>query len=460
MYDAIIIGAGIGGLVCGCYLAKAGMKVLICEQHNKPGGYCTSFRRGPFIFDAAAHSFGSFRNGGTLNNIFKDLGISECIKIIRFDPSDVIITNEFKVGFYNDINMTIKSFSHVFPKEEENIKSFFSFIKNFSNVDTIKYRQKTFKELLEKFFTDKKLINVISIPVFGNSGLPPSQLHAFTGSRILMEFLIDGGYYPVGGMQTIPDVLVSYFIKNGGEIIFNSLVTNIICENGKVSGIKLANGSLLSTNCVIAACDITNVFKNMIDSVPNERFVTKISNMIPSISTFILYLGLNYNKVEYPHIGTNVWYTEDYDIDSIYLHMKNCDFKKINSFMFRISHDKKTLLAFSLASFQNKHFWKENKQRFAEHLISLLGKMIPGIKQHIVYIESATPQTLWRYTLNRDGANYGWAPTVTQLFDPNFKIKTFVDGLYITGHWTAQTHGIPGVAYLGYNTAQLILKKF
>jgi len=36
-YDAVIIGAGIGGLVCGCYLARAGMKVLICEQHYKPG---------------------------------------------------------------------------------------------------------------------------------------------------------------------------------------------------------------------------------------------------------------------------------------------------------------------------------------------------------------------------------------------------------------------------------------
>ena len=34
-YDAIIIGAGIGGLVCGCYLAKAGMKTLIVDH---PGG--------------------------------------------------------------------------------------------------------------------------------------------------------------------------------------------------------------------------------------------------------------------------------------------------------------------------------------------------------------------------------------------------------------------------------------
>ena len=44
-YDIVIIGAGVGGLACGCYLAKSGFKVLILEQLNKPGGYCSSFRR-------------------------------------------------------------------------------------------------------------------------------------------------------------------------------------------------------------------------------------------------------------------------------------------------------------------------------------------------------------------------------------------------------------------------------
>jgi len=42
-YDAVIIGAGISGLVCGCYLAKAGMNVLIVERNAQPGGYCISF---------------------------------------------------------------------------------------------------------------------------------------------------------------------------------------------------------------------------------------------------------------------------------------------------------------------------------------------------------------------------------------------------------------------------------
>ncbi|NTV53846.1 MAG: NAD(P)-binding protein, partial [Syntrophaceae bacterium] len=80
-YDAIIIGAGIGGLVCGCYLAKAGMKVLIAEQHNRPGGYCTSFKRLGFTFDAGPHCFGSYRKEGITRKILEELEIDDALTI-------------------------------------------------------------------------------------------------------------------------------------------------------------------------------------------------------------------------------------------------------------------------------------------------------------------------------------------------------------------------------------------
>src|SRR5512143_1081650 len=97
IYDAIIIGAGIGGLVCGCYLARAGMKVLIAEQHFTPRGYCTSFKREGYTFDAAAHSYGGYRQDGSVRKVFDELGVDRKIKIHRYEPSDVINTPEFKV---------------------------------------------------------------------------------------------------------------------------------------------------------------------------------------------------------------------------------------------------------------------------------------------------------------------------------------------------------------------------
>ena len=100
-YDAIIIGAGISGLVCGCYLAKAGMKVLIAEQHFKPGGYCTSFKRKGFTFDAAAHSFGGYRVGGIMHKVLKDFDLSDRMRIKRYDPSDIIISPDHKLFFWS-----------------------------------------------------------------------------------------------------------------------------------------------------------------------------------------------------------------------------------------------------------------------------------------------------------------------------------------------------------------------
>ena len=53
-YDAIIIGAGMGGLSCGAWLAHKGMKVLVVEQNIQAGGFCSSYKRNGFNFTPAA----------------------------------------------------------------------------------------------------------------------------------------------------------------------------------------------------------------------------------------------------------------------------------------------------------------------------------------------------------------------------------------------------------------------
>ena len=56
-YDAVIIGAGLGGLSCGAAFVRQGFRPLVIEKHFKPGGYATTFGRpGGFVFDASLHS--------------------------------------------------------------------------------------------------------------------------------------------------------------------------------------------------------------------------------------------------------------------------------------------------------------------------------------------------------------------------------------------------------------------
>jgi len=56
-YDVVVIGAGIGGLISANLLAMNGLKVLLAEQHYVVGGYCSTFTREQYTFDAASHFY-------------------------------------------------------------------------------------------------------------------------------------------------------------------------------------------------------------------------------------------------------------------------------------------------------------------------------------------------------------------------------------------------------------------
>lgn len=463
-YDVIIIGAGISGLVCGCYLAKAGMRVLVVEQHDKPGGYCTSFTRRGFTFDAAAHTLGSYREGGDFRKRMLELGIDDLVKISRIDPSDVIVTPRFSLAISNNTKQVVEQLVTIFPDEKESIHRYFAYYNQASSsqFESVKLRGKTFASFLSSYFTNPALINTISYPVFGYGGLPPSLMQAFTGAKIFKEYIIDGGYYPQGGMQNIPNALAHIIKKNDGTIFYKRRVDRIRSQNNQITGVELDNNESYTAKYVVSACDITQTLKKLLGkNVVRKQLLDKLENMVPSISTFVLYIGIDEPFKDLPQPGTNIWYLPEYDLDMIFNDVQRADINNFGTsgYVVRVSPDNKTVLAFCLASFKTAEYWKKNKKKMAENFLDQTETLIPNLKKHIVYFDAATPYTMQRFTLNFEGANYGWSAIQSQLFDPDFSQKSFITGLYLTGHWTTRAHGIPGVANLGYSTAQLILKR-
>jgi len=329
------------------------MKVLIVEQHSKPGGYCTSFRRKGFTFDAAAHSFGGLRDSGYVKKVFTDLQLTEAIQIHRFTPSDIMIYRNHAVYIDTDISNTVKNLSNLFPSESKAIQEFFDFFISGKQHNFVQLRKKTFAQFLDSFFQNHLLKRIIATPVFGNGGLPPSLISAFTGAKIWSEFILDGGYYPAGGMQAIPDALCRIIERHGGKVMLNSRANSILIEKGRVRGVTLTKGQQYTAKYVVSACDIKQTYENMlsgVDIAPSLKY--KLSSFLPSLSTFVLYIGLDTGtKMPFP-FGTNIWVVPGEALETVYQNIKHGMYSHNTLFMVRLSPDRRTLLSFINAPFQ------------------------------------------------------------------------------------------------------------
>ncbi|TVQ85298.1 MAG: FAD-dependent oxidoreductase, partial [Bacteroidetes bacterium] len=81
-YDIIIIGAGLGGLTAGAKLAKQGKKVLLIEQHDRPGGCATTFTRKDFTFEVGLHEMDGPGSRDLKVKIFRDLGLTDRVTLL------------------------------------------------------------------------------------------------------------------------------------------------------------------------------------------------------------------------------------------------------------------------------------------------------------------------------------------------------------------------------------------
>jgi len=461
-YDAIIIGAGISGLVAGCYLAKAGMRTLIVEKNAKAGGYCTSFKRRGYHFDACVHSLGSFREGGNINMILKELELEDALDVKRHEPSDIIVTPDFKLHFWNDLKRTTEEFKKCFPNDSSNIEKFFDFITSCEGKSFIPLRSITFQKLLDRYFEDERLKAVLALPVLGNAGTSAEEISAVTSVLIYKEFMFDGGYYPGDSIQAFPDMFVDCFKKSGGEIFFSSLVKEVKLDGRKVEGVDIDKKGFFTARHVISNADATYTFQNLVGKdFVDEKMNQKLKTLIPSLSMFILYLGLDEDfKAQSDMLtNTNIWYLPFYDVNKMYRSAVEGDVDNLDWFLARLSSDKRSMLMLVNAPFKDKIYWKDNKERLIDLFIEKVEKVVPNLSSYIAYKDAATPNTLYRWTLNYKGAAYGWAGMPSQMAVTGFTQRTSIENMYLTGHWTTLVQGVAGVAYIGRDISKKILSR-
>jgi all-trans-retinol 13,14-reductase len=132
-FDIVIIGSGMGGLVCADILGREGYKVCILEKNKQIGGSLQTYVREKVIFDSGVHYLGGLLKGQNLYQIFQYLGIMDKLKLQRqdIDVFDRILIEgddkeyDFAQGYENFIDKLLINF----PDEEQAIRIYCDKIK-------------------------------------------------------------------------------------------------------------------------------------------------------------------------------------------------------------------------------------------------------------------------------------------------------------------------------------------
>lgn len=464
-YDAIVIGAGVAGLVCAAFLAKCGKKVLMVEQHFIPGGYCTSFKRKGFTFDAAVHHIGGCGKWSVVGRCFKTLGIG--MDFYPLDPMDHLIFPNFSIEIPADLDEYIARLQNRYPVEKDNIKDFFQdFIKlyraTFNNEKSQiidKYKDQTYSEMLDAFFKNDEL-KMILAGQWGYIGLPPTQASAIAMCQMMINYLKDGAFFPAGGTQEFANAIFKKFIDFGGHVMLSSRVKKILLNGNSVKGIKLQDGKEIPSGLVVSNIDARQTFFDLLEGKLDSSFVKKVEGMRESCSFFLLYLGVG-GDVDLAKVKRGFYHTatdaSTMDKEWLYISVPT----KISPTLAPLNKQIISVVVYlNKAMYKNVTDWKSFKESMTLQTINRLESYIPNLNKYIEVKESATPKTLERYTSNTNGAAYGWEVAVDQMWENRLPQKTPIENLYLTGHWTRPGPGICAVVSSGWGVANLIMENW
>ncbi len=479
-YDAIIIGAGLGGLSCAAAFARQGFKPLVLEQKYIPGGYATAFKRpGGFTFDVSLHSTTVGLRNGVPNLIS---GFPE-IQDITFVPHKTLyraIYPEYDIRVPpRDIPGYIKILQEHFPEEKEGIKGLFEDMKGLTR-DLNKYQSsggkvdmntfpqefpylfknfnRTWGAMMEDRIQNPKLKAIISA-LWGYFGLPPSKLSAFYYAMPLLGYLEEGGYYPIGTSQKISNAFASLIKNKGGEIKCNTRVAKILTRDHTAYGVQTEDGKEYLGKFVISNANSVDTFTKMMDEKEYlDSYLKRMDSFSVSASTFQVWLGLKKDLVgEIGIKDTEIFYYTGYDIEADYKAMLKCDMTDPsigatlydNLYKGYSPEGKNTLNIISLQGYDHwktfeadyfkgkKDAYNKEKERITDILIDKAEEtLLPGLREAIEVKVAATPLTNVRYTSNYRGAIYGWDQTLDNSGNRRVDHRTPIKNLYLSGAWT------------------------
>jgi len=450
-YDVVVIGAGNGGLSAACMLTKLGLKTLLVEKHNLPGGYATSFVRGRFEFEPALHEcgIGTKEKPTPVRALLSQYGVNVDWFPIK-GGYKVIVPDENGNKVSADLPAWPESFiaavEKIVPGSAECVGTFLQICEDV--VGGIQYAGSTQgnpdKSILEEKYSNllrtagktlaevedfldmpqmvRNLVNVY----WTYQGLDSSQIDFQMYALVFFSAIVPESGIPKMRSHEISMALESKIRENGGAILYHTAATGIDVVNGKVVGVNLSNGEYVETSRVVADIPPQSVFGKLIDQseVPDgQRKVLNARSQLLTGTT--LYIGLNksmeelglsgYTHFAFPAASDAELYHEMSTTDTltqttICLNAVNPECSPKGTcilFIFVISNEK----AWENVELQD---YFKLKDKIARNAVAFFEKSEDvRISDSIEEIEVATPVTFARYTGSFKGEIIGYLPNAT-----------------------------------------------
>ena len=123
----VIVGSGLGGLVCGAILSREGYAVTVLERNKQHGGNLQSFARDKHLFDSGVHYIGGLEPGQNMYQIFQYLGLMDKLKLEKLDEGAfdkiVLAGDDRTFAYAQGYERFIETLAAEFPAERAAIEN-------------------------------------------------------------------------------------------------------------------------------------------------------------------------------------------------------------------------------------------------------------------------------------------------------------------------------------------------
>jgi all-trans-retinol 13,14-reductase len=486
-YDVVIIGSGMGGLLCGALLGKNGYRVAVLEKNSRIGGCLQSYSRDGGVFDTGVHYIGGLAEGQTLNRIFRYVGLMDRIQVKQFgnDGFDVIRFGDISREFVYKQNYEdfIEALAAEFPHEREGITNYCNSIRglcdrfplyNLRNgdfMDKIDLLGLNARESIESFVSDPLLRQVLAgnnCLYAGEGDKSPFYIHA-----LILNSYIESAWRCEGGGSQIAGSLADIITELGGRVFRRTEVTRIVVENDRATRVLTSDGREFTADTFISDLHPAVTLSLTQSEGFRKAYVKRIQGLENTISVFIL--NLVFHEAAFPSINRNIYYYSkaenvwegiDYNPENwpenyaFFVTAGEDGFARSASVMcyMRFSEFEAWADTFNMVSQPGDRGpgYLEKKEEKAQKIFDLLDQHYPGVRSAVKSYHTLSPLTYRDYTGNPGGSLYGIQRNCNDPIRTYVPARTKVPNLLLTGQ-NLNLHGVMGVSVSSIITCSELL---